>query len=364
MKTTQTTIDKYNLAQDKTSREICKLLKTEIDRNLKKFESKIWHGAPVWFLNGNPIVGYSKQKMGIKLMFWSGADFKENKLNIRGGKFKDASIIYSGIDEIRVQELKRWIKKAAEIQWNYKDIVRNKGKLTKLQIIKTVPEKKCEIKDGIAIKYHVNGKTVWSKGKILNGKTDGYWEWYRPDGTKKRSGFFEKGEPVGEWITYDNNGEVYKKTIRQSLKQKNEKNRKKVSEKMIIKPEMRAIILNAPKDIINKLELPPLKFSKTLTGAFDYIHIFVIHREELERELPRLKAFLAPKGKLWVSWPKNGKLGTNLKLQRDIIPIGYYNGLVESVCLSVDKTWSGLRFTHPIKGKQYNNGHAKLRLSE
>ncbi len=141
-------------------------------------------------------------------------------------------------------------------------------------------------------------------------------------------------------------------------------NRKKVSEKMGIKPEMRAIILNAPKDTINKMELPPLRLSKTLTGTFDYIHIFVTHREELEKEFPKLKAFLAPKGKLWVSWPKNGKLGTKLKLQKDIIPIGYYNGFVESVCLSIDETWSGLRFTHPIKGKVYNNSHAKLRLSE
>lgn len=215
MKTTHKTIDKYNIAQDIASREICELLKTEIDSNLKESESKIWHGAPVWFLDGNPVVGYSKQKTGIKLMFWSGADFEEEKLNIRGGKFKDASITYNGIDEIEVRELKRWIKKAKEIQWNYKDIVKNKGKLTKLTKLKTkkeMPAKKCEIKDGLTIKYHANGKTIWSKGKILNGKTDGYWEWYRLDGTKKRSGFFEKGEPVGEWTTYDSKGKIYKIT--------------------------------------------------------------------------------------------------------------------------------------------------------
>lgn len=77
-----------------------------------------------------------------------------------------------------------------------------------------VKEKKIEIIDGYTIKYHANGKTRWSKGKIVNGQTEGYWEWYRPDGTIKRSGYFENGEPVGEWITYDGNGNPYKVTKR------------------------------------------------------------------------------------------------------------------------------------------------------
>jgi antitoxin component YwqK of YwqJK toxin-antitoxin module len=77
---------------------------------------------------------------------------------------------------------------------------------------KAVKEKKIEIIDGYTIKYHANGKTRWSKGKIVDGKGEGYWEWYRPDGTVKRSGHFDKGEPVGEWITYDKFGNVYKRT--------------------------------------------------------------------------------------------------------------------------------------------------------
>jgi len=78
---------------------------------------------------------------------------------------------------------------------------------------KTVKEKKREVIDGYTIKYHANGKTRWSKGKIINGKTIGYWEWYRPDGTLKRSGHFDdEGEPTGEWITYDKNGSKYKVT--------------------------------------------------------------------------------------------------------------------------------------------------------
>lgn len=75
-------------------------------------------------------------------------------------------------------------------------------------------EKAQEIIEGYTIKYHANGKTVWSKGKIVEGKPEGYWEWYRIDGTKKRSGHFKEGEPVGEWITYDAKGQPYKTTHR------------------------------------------------------------------------------------------------------------------------------------------------------
>lgn len=69
-----------------------------------------------------------------------------------------------------------------------------------------VKEKMCVLDDGVAIKYHANGKTIWSKGKIFNGKPDGYWEWFRVNGIIKRSGHFDKGTQVGIWITYDKDG--------------------------------------------------------------------------------------------------------------------------------------------------------------
>lgn len=75
--------------------------------------------------------------------------------------------------------------------------------------------KKSEVIDGHLIKYHANGKTIWSKGKTVNDIPEGYWEWYRLDGTLKRSGHFSNGEPIGEWITYDTNGKVYKVTSRE-----------------------------------------------------------------------------------------------------------------------------------------------------
>jgi hypothetical protein len=100
---------------------------------LSKSEGKIWHAHPVWFLAGNPIVGYSKQKAGLRLMFWSGAGFEEEKLNVRGNKFKDASIFYNTVEEINTEDLKRWLKKSKEIQWDYKNIVKRKGQLERLK---------------------------------------------------------------------------------------------------------------------------------------------------------------------------------------------------------------------------------------
>ena len=96
-------------------------------------ENKIWHSHPVWFLEDNPVVGYSKQKDGIRLMFWSGADFEENYLNIIGKKFKDASIFYNNVSEIKTEDLKRWLKKSREIQWDYKNLIKRKGNLEKLK---------------------------------------------------------------------------------------------------------------------------------------------------------------------------------------------------------------------------------------
>jgi len=126
-------IQAYNKAQTTEESKICNLLAEEIDKNLKKAESKIWHAHPVWFLDGNPIVGYSKQKAGIKLMFWSGADFEEDGLNVRGEKFKDASVVYTNEKEIKIKDLKRWLKKGSEIQWDYKNIVKRKGVLERLK---------------------------------------------------------------------------------------------------------------------------------------------------------------------------------------------------------------------------------------
>jgi len=122
----------YNSKQTTEDKKICNILAEEIDRSLPKAESKIWHAHPVWFLDGNPIVGYSKQKAGMRLMFWSGAGFEEEKLKPSTGKFKDASMFYTSADQINKKDLARWLKKSRDIQWDYKNIVKRKGKLVRL----------------------------------------------------------------------------------------------------------------------------------------------------------------------------------------------------------------------------------------
>ncbi|WP_316841974.1 DUF1801 domain-containing protein [Pedobacter gandavensis] len=125
-------IQAYNDSQSATDSEICNVLMAEISRNLPEAESKIWHAHPVWFIAGNPIVGYSKLKAGIRLMFWSGADFDEPELKINTGKFKDAAITYTAIEQINPDDLARWIEKSKRIQWDYKNIVKRKGVLLRL----------------------------------------------------------------------------------------------------------------------------------------------------------------------------------------------------------------------------------------
>jgi uncharacterized protein YdhG (YjbR/CyaY superfamily) len=126
-------IQKYNASQTAGDKRICNVLAKEISAVLSDAENKVWHGHPVWFLNGNPIVGYSKQKRGIRLMFWSGQGFDEAALDVRGEKFKDASIFYNNANEINVKDVKRWLKKSETIQWDYKNIVKRKGKLVRLK---------------------------------------------------------------------------------------------------------------------------------------------------------------------------------------------------------------------------------------
>lgn len=124
----------YHEQLNAAEKEIASLLETLINKELGEAESKIWHAHPVWFIDGNPIVGYSKQKEGIRLMFWSGADFEEEMLLVKKDqKFKDASIFYHHHSEINTQDLKRWLKKSRDIQWDYKNIVKRKGRLEKIE---------------------------------------------------------------------------------------------------------------------------------------------------------------------------------------------------------------------------------------
>ncbi len=125
-------IQAYNDLQTDVEKEICDLLAKTFYSCLPEAEYKIWHAHPVWFLEGNPVAGYSKLKGGIRLLFWSGQSFEEE--NLKGeGKFKAAEIRYTSAEQIDLSDLKRWLEKAKDIQWDYKNIVKRKGRLERLK---------------------------------------------------------------------------------------------------------------------------------------------------------------------------------------------------------------------------------------
>jgi hypothetical protein len=123
---------KYNQAQADSDQEICDLLATTIDSVLKEAENKIWHAIPVWFLDGNPVVGYGKLKDSVRLLFWSGQSFTTPGLE-PFGKFKSSDIRYTAVEQVDVKLLKRWLKESRDIQWDYKNIVKRKGRLERLK---------------------------------------------------------------------------------------------------------------------------------------------------------------------------------------------------------------------------------------
>lgn len=123
---------KYNNAQAAGERTVCRLLAAEIERGLPEAENKVWHAHPVWFLEGNPIVGYSKLKDCVRLLFWSGQSFKVKGLK-KEGSFKAAEARYTDVEQVDVEQLAKWLAESREVQWDYKNIVRRKGKLVRLK---------------------------------------------------------------------------------------------------------------------------------------------------------------------------------------------------------------------------------------
>jgi len=125
-------IQDYNAAQLEEDRNICDKLADAIDKALPFASSKIWHGHPVWFIDDNPVAGYSKLKDTVRLLFWSGQSFDEDQLQ-NEGKFKAAEIRYTSAAQVNTEDLQRWLKKATDIQWDYKNIVKRKGRLERLK---------------------------------------------------------------------------------------------------------------------------------------------------------------------------------------------------------------------------------------
>ena len=122
----------YNAEQAPMDRAVCERLARAIDEALPEAENKIWHAHPVWFLEGNPVVGYKKLKHCVRLLFWSGQSFEEPGLK-KEGSFRAAEARYTSVDEIDVSRLQRWLAESRDVQWDYKNLVKRKGRLERLK---------------------------------------------------------------------------------------------------------------------------------------------------------------------------------------------------------------------------------------
>lgn len=123
---------RYNEALGPGDRDVCRLLATEIDAGLPEAENRVWHAHPVWFLDGNPIVGYGKLKECVRLLFWSGQSFTEDGLK-QEGSFKAAEARFTSADQVDTAKLGRWLAQSRQVQWDYKNIVKRKGRLERLR---------------------------------------------------------------------------------------------------------------------------------------------------------------------------------------------------------------------------------------
>ena len=116
----------YQEALDEMARPICDRFLGLIEQALPDAERKVWHAHPVWFFDGNPVVGYDRLKHSVRLLFWSGQSFNTPGLQTEGS-FKAAEIRVTDVSQIDDELVARWLAESREIQWNYRDIRRNRG---------------------------------------------------------------------------------------------------------------------------------------------------------------------------------------------------------------------------------------------
>lgn len=119
-------IEEYHRTLDAHDQALCEALAEIIERELPEAESKVWHRHPVWFLEGNPVVGYHRLKPGLRVLFWSGQSFPTPGLTANGS-FKAADFQPKSVEELATLPLAAWLKESRNMQWDYKNIMRNKG---------------------------------------------------------------------------------------------------------------------------------------------------------------------------------------------------------------------------------------------
>ena len=111
-------------------RAVFEILMENVQKNLPEGKPRLYHGSPVWFIAGNPILGLSLKQGKVELLFWSGQSFREEGL-VPVGKFKAAERLYADPEEVDEGKLGKWIGESRTIIWDYKNMRRNAGKLAR-----------------------------------------------------------------------------------------------------------------------------------------------------------------------------------------------------------------------------------------
>ncbi len=120
-----TDIEDYYATLTGATAETCNQLRELIGRELPTAMTKVWHGHPVWFINDNPIVGFSLKRGGVQLLFWSGQSFSQPGL-VPVGKYKAAEIDIPSVSDINETQLKGWLEESQSVQWDYANLPSNR----------------------------------------------------------------------------------------------------------------------------------------------------------------------------------------------------------------------------------------------
>ncbi len=119
--TSGTDIADYNAGLEESHRQIAEALQQLIDAQVPDAAGKVWHGHPVWFLNGNPIVGYSLKKSGIEVLFWSGQSFARPGLRAIGS-YSAAAVSIPSLADLPIPDLSAWLSESITIQWDHANL--------------------------------------------------------------------------------------------------------------------------------------------------------------------------------------------------------------------------------------------------
>jgi len=123
--TTPADILAYDLKQTEADQAICRILAAAIEKVLPEAVGKVWHGHPVWFIDGNPVVGYHRQKASMRVLFWSGQSFDASGLTAIGS-FKAAGFGIETLEDLDTDAFGALLAQARATQWDYKNLPKNR----------------------------------------------------------------------------------------------------------------------------------------------------------------------------------------------------------------------------------------------